>query len=153
MARTSATEKTTRSRVRLKYVDVHCLRVFRFVKRKICSFTVEVGRRTFECDRDRLGCQPPRICLPRRSVLVIWVYNFPLHDGELCLFWQPVPGIGRCECEGHMLFRVRPNREPNQSLVCSASVVQMSRRSCTLTSILNLPRTKSDNNHMVSIYL
>ena len=101
MARTSAMEKTTRSRVRLKYVDVHCLRVFRFVKRKICSFTVEVGRRTFECDRDRLGCQPPRICLPRSSVLVIWVYNFPLHDGELCLFWQPVPGIGRCECEGH----------------------------------------------------
>ena len=60
---TSATEKTTpalseyhrvsrwqartsegNARVRLKYVNVHvhCLRVFSFVKRKICSFTVEV---------------------------------------------------------------------------------------------------------------
>ena len=34
-------------------------------------FAVEVERRTFECDRDRLGCQPLRICLPRSSVLVI----------------------------------------------------------------------------------
>ena len=30
---------------------IHCLRVFSFVKRIFCSFTVEVERRSFECDK------------------------------------------------------------------------------------------------------
>ena len=75
---TSATEKTTPAlseystiespdgrlerlqRRRQREGQTDTVHVFSSVKRKICSFTVEVGRRSFVCDKQCTA--PPEIC-------------------------------------------------------------------------------------------
>ena len=81
------------ARVRLKYVNVHCLHVFSFVKRKICSFTVEVGKRSFGCDKQ---CRvPPEICLRRSSCGNMIVYDRVATRRHHPTSW--FPGSERCE--------------------------------------------------------
>ena len=56
-------------RVRLKYVNFHCLRVFSFDNKKICSLTVEVGRHLFGSDKQ---CTvPPEICLQQSGNVTV----------------------------------------------------------------------------------
>ena len=66
MAGQNVCDEEVNEKVRLKYINVHCLRIF-FVNKKNCSsMIVEVGRRSFGCDK-QCTLRPPEICLQRSS--------------------------------------------------------------------------------------